>query len=163
VQGFRQVENATAVTLREMVAGFGLHKLETYWSSLPPFFSAVVVYLDNEQWLDEPFVPSARSRGESWIVIDTSAKEASWLRQGANPSTTTRRATKGRTRTITASLRFQVLRRDDFCCVYCGRRPPDVTLHVDHVEAWSRGGSTSLDNLRSACSDCNVGKGARSI
>jgi 5-methylcytosine-specific restriction endonuclease McrA len=34
-------------------------------------------------------------------------------------------------------------------------------LHLDHVEPWSAGGRTVLENLRAACSDCNLGKGAR--
>lgn len=64
---------------------------------------------------------------------------------------------------IPVGLRYQVLRRDRFKCVLCGRSPatdPSVVLHVDHVLAFSRGGKTRLDNLRSLCDDCNIGKGA---
>jgi 5-methylcytosine-specific restriction endonuclease McrA len=61
---------------------------------------------------------------------------------------------------VSLALRFQVLRRDDFVCVHCGRRPPKVILHVDHVIPWSAGGRTQLENLRTTCSDCNLGKGA---
>jgi 5-methylcytosine-specific restriction endonuclease McrA len=38
-----------------------------------------------------------------------------------------------RTVSIGKSLRFEVLRRDGFACTYCGRKPPDVELHIDHV------------------------------
>lgn len=34
---------------------------------------------------------------------------------------------------ISKALRFEVLRRDGFACTYCGRRPPDIELHIDHV------------------------------
>ncbi len=66
-------------------------------------------------------------------------------------------------RHIPLGLRYQVLRRDRFRCVTCGRSPsthPDCVLHVDHVLAFSRAGKTRLDNLRSLCAECNVGKGA---
>ncbi len=62
-------------------------------------------------------------------------------------------------RAIAPRLRFEVLKRDGFKCVYCGRRPPEVRLHLDHVVPWSRGGRTSLENLPTACEPCNLGKG----
>ena len=57
--------------------------------------------------------------------------------------------------------KFDVLRRGNFSCVYCGRKAPDVQLHVDHVVPISCGGTNAIENLVSACSECNVGKGAR--
>lgn len=59
--------------------------------------------------------------------------------------------------------RFSVLLRDGFACTSCGRSPVNernVTLHVDHVVPWSRRGPTTLDNLTTRCSRCNLGKGA---
>lgn len=55
--------------------------------------------------------------------------------------------------------RFQVLRRDEFTCQYCGRGSRDVVLHVDHVKPRAAGGSNDPKNLITACSDCNLGKG----
>lgn len=66
-------------------------------------------------------------------------------------------------RSIPIGLRYQVLRRDRFRCVTCGRSPASdlgCVLHVDHVLAFSRGGKTRLDNLRTLCAECNVGKSA---
>ena len=60
-------------------------------------------------------------------------------------------------------LRYKVLERDQGKCVLCGRTPREgVTLHVDHVVPWSRGGLTTLSNLQTLCNDCNFGKGNRS-
>lgn len=59
-------------------------------------------------------------------------------------------------------LRFTVMRRDGFKCVICGRSPasnPEVTLHVDHIVAWSNGGETEFSNLQTLCSMCNIGNG----
>lgn len=56
-------------------------------------------------------------------------------------------------------LRFEVLKRDGFKCVYCGRSPSDgVTLQIDHIVPQSKGGKTVDTNLVTACQECNVGK-----
>jgi len=64
---------------------------------------------------------------------------------------------------IPAKMRFEVLKRDKNTCVYCGRKSPDIVLHVDHVVAVALGGTNSLSNLVAACEDCNRGKGATSL
>ncbi len=53
--------------------------------------------------------------------------------------------------------------RDRFRCHYCGAPAPDVQLHVDHVVPVALGGATTADNLVTACTDCNLGKGAKPI
>jgi len=55
-------------------------------------------------------------------------------------------------------LRFRILKRDNFSCRYCGRRPPEVVLHIDHLVPVSRGGTNEPGNLITACSLCNLGK-----
>lgn len=62
---------------------------------------------------------------------------------------------------MNTSLRWAVLERDSFTCVYCGRRPPDVVLHVDHKHPRSKGGEDTFENLVTACQDCNLGKATR--
>jgi hypothetical protein len=59
---------------------------------------------------------------------------------------------------ISKRVRFRVFTRDDFTCQYCGRRAPDVVLHVDHVTARANGGTDAMSNLLTACADCNLGK-----
>jgi hypothetical protein len=64
-------------------------------------------------------------------------------------------------RRINWRLRAAVLIRDNCLCRMCGASPakdPAVTLHVDHIEPWSKGGTTTLDNLQTLCSTCNIGK-----
>jgi hypothetical protein len=124
-----------------------------------------VVFLGEERWLEAPFVPHSRSRGESWIVVDTEESKKVWL-VGADESagTASARSRSGKpsraSRTLPRTLRFEVLRRDGFRCTYCGRSMSEVVLHVDHVQPWSLGGPNTLENLRTACVDCNLGKGA---
>jgi hypothetical protein len=61
-------------------------------------------------------------------------------------------------RKISYRTRFRVLERDCFACRYCGRRPPEVALEVDHVYPHAKGGDDDIENLATACEDCNVGK-----
>ena len=57
-------------------------------------------------------------------------------------------------------LRFTVLRRDKFCCRYCGRGAKNGTvLEVDHITPASKHGKYAIDNLFTACRECNAGKG----
>lgn len=76
----------------------------------------------------------------------------------SNTSTQSRRTT-GRDPSL--RLRWQVLQRDRFTCCACGASPAitlGVDLHVDHVQAWSKGGETILENLQTLCAECNLGK-----
>ena len=63
---------------------------------------------------------------------------------------------------VSKRTRFEVLRRDDHTCRYCGGRAPDVTLTVDHVIPQALGGTDRPDNLVAACRDCNAGKSSTS-
>ena len=55
-------------------------------------------------------------------------------------------------------IRFDVFKRDNFTCQYCGRTPPAVVLELDHVIPKAKGGADSIDNYITACFDCNRGK-----
>lgn len=64
---------------------------------------------------------------------------------------------------IPQGVRFDVFRRDNFTCVYCGAKSPDVTLHCDHKLAVANGGSDDISNLVTSCQDCNFGKGTKKV
>lgn len=66
-------------------------------------------------------------------------------------------------RPISKKTRFEVFKRDQFTCQYCGRHPPEIILEVDHILAVVRGGENDEDNLLTSCFDCNRGKGARDL
>jgi 5-methylcytosine-specific restriction endonuclease McrA len=68
-----------------------------------------------------------------------------------------------RRRALPLGLRFMVLERDRFRCAACGASPaddPTCKLHVDHIVPVAKGGETLLDNLRTLCAECNLGRGA---
>lgn len=60
-------------------------------------------------------------------------------------------------------LRFLVFKRDNYTCQYCGRKAPEVRLHLDHVQARSKGGKDEEENLITSCKDCNLGKGVLEV
>jgi 5-methylcytosine-specific restriction endonuclease McrA len=62
---------------------------------------------------------------------------------------------------IKKSVRFAVLRRDGFRCVYCGADASEKKLHIDHVMPKSLGGSDDIENLVASCDECNLGKSNR--
>ena len=64
---------------------------------------------------------------------------------------------------MSASLRYDILKRDNFKCQICGATQNDgVTLHVDHIVPVSKGGKTEWSNLRTLCERCNLGKSDKS-
>lgn len=67
------------------------------------------------------------------------------------------------TRAIPLSLRWEILRRDGLRCLACGRASAldGVKLHIDHIKPFSLGGLTEKSNLRTLCSDCNLGRSNR--
>jgi hypothetical protein len=64
----------------------------------------------------------------------------------------------GRVRQVSIRTRFLVMMRDGFRCKYCGATAAETKLHVDHVVPFSKGGQCAIDNLVTACKDCNLGK-----
>ena len=63
---------------------------------------------------------------------------------------------------LTKRLRYEILRRDNHACHYCGASAPDAKLTVDHVMPTALGGGDEPSNLVTACADCNAGKSSSS-
>ncbi len=61
---------------------------------------------------------------------------------------------------MTPKMRYNILKRDGFKCVLCGRsqKVHGAILHVDHIKPISKGGKTEESNLRTLCEMCNLGK-----
>ena len=61
---------------------------------------------------------------------------------------------------VSKRIRYEVLRRDQYTCRFCGASAPLVLLEIDHVVPRSEGGSDAPENLQVLCEDCNAGKSA---
>ncbi|WP_306534980.1 homing endonuclease associated repeat-containing protein [Geobacter sp.] len=100
---------------------------------------------------------------EDLQTVDVSSEPVS------QPSTKSSSSLKSKTderdnRDIRLGLRYTVLNRDRFKCVLCGNSPAislDCRLHVDHIHPFSKDGKTEIENLRTLCQHCNLGKSNR--
>jgi 5-methylcytosine-specific restriction endonuclease McrA len=99
------------------------------------------------------------------------SKEDGIAPKPSTPKTTTNRPpqtqpekvsqNKRTNRTANLRQRFRVMKRDGFKCILCGASPalnPGCELHIDHIIPWSNGGETIEENLRTLCSNCNLGR-----
>lgn len=57
-------------------------------------------------------------------------------------------------------LRFEIFKRDNFQCQYCGRNPKEdkCKLVIDHIIPKSKRGLFIFENLTTSCEECNSGK-----
>lgn len=104
-----------------------------------------------------PSPPSARPEGGAAALYPWSSETA--VHRSTTPES---RMTLAR-KPLSKRTRFDVFKRDGFKCAYCGTTPPKVVLEVDHVVPLAAGGTDDIDNLVTACWDCNHGKGARQL
>lgn len=56
-------------------------------------------------------------------------------------------------------LKVQVLMRDGNKCRLCGITVTGDNIHFDHIQPWSKGGETVLDNIQVLCQKHNLAKG----
>lgn len=99
----------------------------------------------------------------SWTgALEAFVEWANAVEAPATQSLASNSPTRRTSRDPSLRLRYKVLLRDRFtCCGGCGRSPatsPGTVLHIDHVVPWSMGGETLIENLRTMCSQCNLGK-----
>lgn len=66
-------------------------------------------------------------------------------------------------KSISKKTRFEVFKRDQFSCQYCGEHPPKVVLEIDHIVDVASGGDNDITNLVTACFNCNRGKSDRPL
>lgn len=59
---------------------------------------------------------------------------------------------------VSKRLRFEILRRDNYACRYCGKTAAEIELNVDHVLPVALGGKDEATNLVTSCEPCNTGK-----
>lgn len=65
---------------------------------------------------------------------------------------------------IKQSVRFDVFNRDWFRCNYCGKSPEQwIKLQVDHIIPVAEWWGNEIENLVTACRDCNIGKSKKLI
>jgi 5-methylcytosine-specific restriction endonuclease McrA len=61
-------------------------------------------------------------------------------------------------RTIPREVMLKVIRRDGQICQKCHQPVPDNLVEFDHIIPFSKGGASTVGNLRLLCYDCNRSK-----
>ena len=107
--------------------------------------------------------PKTDPRWEWMVVEPRHYTECHEFSVYSSSGTSRKPPAKGGKRTLGPKLRFSVLQRDGLRCVYCGKTPAESALHIDHKISVADGGTDLLENLVTACEECNLGKGARSV
>jgi hypothetical protein len=59
---------------------------------------------------------------------------------------------------ILTDKKFRIAHKHDFACLFCGARPGNDGLEIDHLIPKSMGGSDHELNLICSCKKCNRGK-----
>lgn len=148
---FKEIGRVWELTLskygrRPTIKDFKENSIIAPWSwdsHFGSFRRALADYLCWEQKNIDKQEIVAHSDSERSIAID---------KQKTHPSFTKR--------TIPPGLRWRVFTRDNYKCTVCGKDPKnyEIILEVDHIKPWSKGNPTEMDNLRTLCSKCNLGK-----
>ena len=73
----------------------------------------------------------------------------------AEGATETKVGRRPPSRHIPRDVMLKVVRRDGHMCQLCGRNVSDNELHLDHIIPVSRGGISTVENLRLLCAECN--------
>ena len=110
----------------------------------------------------EAFITYINDSSEDLQFEDVSKKDSELVEAAPLCIEPSNKDVKNTSRNINQRLRFLVLSRDNFCCCACGASPAKdggiTVLHIDHIIPWSKGGETTIDNLQTLCSKCNLGK-----
>ena len=64
-------------------------------------------------------------------------------------------------KTIPLTIRWAVLKKDNYTCIKCGQSPAknnNVELEIDHILPVAKGGTNNIENLQTLCKKCNQGK-----
>lgn len=137
-----------------------IQNMKTVWDSLKRQPSVT----EMQKPLSEYSASVYTGRWGSWVNALKAFVEAMNGSKGKGGKIKPKRSIQQRktSRVIASGLRFEILKRDNYKCMLCGRSPavnPKVKLHVDHIKPWSKGGETVRGNLQTLCEDCNLGKG----
>lgn len=139
------VNKGSQPTTTDIKNGLSKYSLNTYLRRFAGWRNALKSFLD---YINEPYVCVEKNSKQNYDN-NNSTKSDEKLPKHRTP------------RDPNLKLRFQVLRRDNFKCSMCGRSPATTVgleLHIDHINPWSKGGETTIDNLQTLCTDCNLGK-----
>lgn len=110
------------------------------------------------QTMHHPFFTFNELRKEDFVKRFPSKELLTQSHEVRVPATISPAPPKYRRKGIGKRLRYLILERDGFRCKLCGKSSQDAKLEVDHIIPVAKGGTDSINNLRTLCIDCNRGK-----
>lgn len=120
----------------------------------------VFVFSQNKQWLSR-----LRTRPDAIAIFRDEVEKRTRLRWDAdNISTLYKRVILTNEKHYRKPIKYEDLLRliinTPLKCSSpaCGKVPPEVRLHIDHIFPASKGGGSNYDNLRFLCEQCNLQK-----
>lgn len=158
----RRAGGPSSTVYKRLFGGFNAAKRAAelpvnYLSAIPGQISCRVC---GQQKNDSEFRRDSKlPTGLTRLCLKCQREKNKALRTRAFPFKSLRASQSFLLRNAPLKLRFQVLSRDQFRCGYCGASAANGSrLEVDHKVPWSAGGATVLENLITACQNCNKGK-----
>lgn len=163
-------DKAVVEELRTMYQRPGVLRMadgSSYWGTAPAGFVLLKTNdpFDFKPWHVEPEDRWRRTPplNPNWEFVGIFETPTSAL-QAAFANAHSKTTSDKRKRSVTLSMRYMVLQRDEYRCQLCGASAREgVELEVDHRVPLAKGGSNDLLNLWVLCHKCNRGKGTRSI
>ena len=67
------------------------------------------------------------------------------------------------TRSVSPKLRAEILMKHGYRCALCQADLRYTPSHIDHIKAFSKGGTSAPENLQPLCGPCNLAKGNRDL
>ncbi len=102
--------------------------------------------------------PKKGLSGTIWLAEDDLAAEVLYAAIAMEKRNLLPPDAEGRSRVIPQPVKHAVWHRDGGRCIQCGSIQ---NIHYDHVIPFSKGGSSSIENIQLLCAACNLGKGNR--
>ncbi len=119
----------------------------------------VIAYLPAGDPLEVP-VQEVHPTPEEWAEIIHRTDDPQEF--ALDPTGTTKILQRKAANAISGLTQQGVWARDDFTCVFCGRRmgDPNVVMSIDHWVPLELGGANDVTNYLTACTNCNKQKGS---
>ena len=143
-------------THRQMCKPLSKYSIRPYINNYQTWQNALLRFIEivNNNELDFNYIETKQKPVKPKQIFKTFKKET----ENDAKANSKKRQTS---RTPNWRVRFLVMKKDNFKCCICGVSPskdPSIELHIDHIVPWSKGGETTIDNLQTLCTKCNIGK-----
>ena len=118
--------------------------------------ATICVYLPDEEYpRDNSLISHLELSADEWVSVLKQLDDPEIFIQDASGAT--KAIVRKNQRLLGATLQWEIYRRDNYTCQYCGRN--DVSMTIDHYLPVELGGTDEKDNLKTACRKCNKRKG----